>query len=548
MNAKFVTFYSFKGGVGRSFLLANVACALARTGAKVLCIDWDLEAPGLSQFFCEGKQSSYRGLLYWIDRYRETTESDWRDHISLPNRSGYLFPSGLEVMFAGEVDSNYLRILNGLDYDRLYKQYGFGDILEEVRDEWKETYDYILIDSRTGLTDVGGICCAHLADVVVLVYAANKQNIFGTKDVVQRITRQREDLAYDRLPLVYLPVLSKFEARTEYEESVVWQTIAENNLGELLDFTGLPPSKRTALFQQLIVPYIPKWSYGEELPVLLEPDISPERVSFYVSQIRDIIRITLEDSELEGGFLERVQEIRGLTVDEDTNDDPRYMTIKTSKPSWFKRFGIPALCVCLVVVAALWMRSIGAQKKSLDVPVTTGVPKVTDTSPPPTRGFQRYASTIDGFTVLFPEGSDWSAPMRRAGPDDRTYITEVVGPKGSVIRIESTPESSSSPAEALKSIEQTERNLAKRKPGYINYLGPQIVGDSHGNLIEWEYGYKDETVLEIGFVRRRNIYANFGGHGLALSLMSAAEDYEDLKPLFEEVKKSLAPLSKDPHK
>src|SRR4051794_13247188 len=40
------TFYSYKGGVGRSMALANVAVLLARSGKKVLVVDWDLEAPG----------------------------------------------------------------------------------------------------------------------------------------------------------------------------------------------------------------------------------------------------------------------------------------------------------------------------------------------------------------------------------------------------------------------------------------------------------------------------------------------------------------------
>ena len=43
-----VTFYSFRGGVGRTMALANVAAHLAREGLKVFLIDFDLEAPGLS--------------------------------------------------------------------------------------------------------------------------------------------------------------------------------------------------------------------------------------------------------------------------------------------------------------------------------------------------------------------------------------------------------------------------------------------------------------------------------------------------------------------
>jgi cellulose biosynthesis protein BcsQ len=41
------TFYSYKGGVGRSMALANAAHILAQFGLRVLMIDFDLEAPGL---------------------------------------------------------------------------------------------------------------------------------------------------------------------------------------------------------------------------------------------------------------------------------------------------------------------------------------------------------------------------------------------------------------------------------------------------------------------------------------------------------------------
>src|SRR5262245_29153629 len=49
--ASIVTFYSWKGGVGRTMALANVAVQLARMGSTVLVVDWDLEAPGLDRYF-----------------------------------------------------------------------------------------------------------------------------------------------------------------------------------------------------------------------------------------------------------------------------------------------------------------------------------------------------------------------------------------------------------------------------------------------------------------------------------------------------------------
>jgi Mrp family chromosome partitioning ATPase len=51
-----VTFYSWKGGVGRTMALANTAVQLARSGHDVLMIDWDLEAPGLDRYFLRGEE------------------------------------------------------------------------------------------------------------------------------------------------------------------------------------------------------------------------------------------------------------------------------------------------------------------------------------------------------------------------------------------------------------------------------------------------------------------------------------------------------------
>ncbi|MBK6743794.1 MAG: P-loop NTPase [Hydrogenophilales bacterium] len=42
---RFIAFYSHKGGVGRSLVLANVAFELARQKKKVLILDLDLGPP-----------------------------------------------------------------------------------------------------------------------------------------------------------------------------------------------------------------------------------------------------------------------------------------------------------------------------------------------------------------------------------------------------------------------------------------------------------------------------------------------------------------------
>jgi len=42
-------------------------------------------------------------------------------------------------------------------------------------------YDYILVDSRTGMTELGGLCVGHLCDRLVVCTALNDQNINGTR-------------------------------------------------------------------------------------------------------------------------------------------------------------------------------------------------------------------------------------------------------------------------------------------------------------------------------------------------------------------------------
>ena len=62
-KGKSITFYSYKGGVGRSMALINIACLLAKQGKKVLMIDWDLEAPGLHTYFNGDVKKTDLGLV-----------------------------------------------------------------------------------------------------------------------------------------------------------------------------------------------------------------------------------------------------------------------------------------------------------------------------------------------------------------------------------------------------------------------------------------------------------------------------------------------------
>ena len=71
-DGQIITFYSFKGGTGRTMALANVAWILAANGKKVLIADWDLESPGLHRFFqpfIDDDVSDRPGIIDFIRRY-----------------------------------------------------------------------------------------------------------------------------------------------------------------------------------------------------------------------------------------------------------------------------------------------------------------------------------------------------------------------------------------------------------------------------------------------------------------------------------------------
>src|SRR5687768_6487561 len=72
-SAKIITFYSYKGGTGRTMLLANVAWILASNGYRVLTVDWDLEAPGLHRYFApfliDKKLESSDGIIDMITHF-----------------------------------------------------------------------------------------------------------------------------------------------------------------------------------------------------------------------------------------------------------------------------------------------------------------------------------------------------------------------------------------------------------------------------------------------------------------------------------------------
>ncbi|HEY9893728.1 MAG TPA: ParA family protein [Candidatus Sericytochromatia bacterium] len=190
-----VTFYSFKGGVGRSTALGLVAGILATRNRRVVVVDFDLEAPGISIMFqpdIENTSGEKYGVLDYLHQRHLTPKEnipnigDCIRQINLQTR-GELF-----LVPVGEYDENYIHRLADLDMRSFYRS--GNNAVEQLMEDIKAQLDpdVILIDARPGFNDVGAIALFDLADTAIICFSPTGQNFEGLRWVVQAARKQQE--------------------------------------------------------------------------------------------------------------------------------------------------------------------------------------------------------------------------------------------------------------------------------------------------------------------------------------------------------------------
>jgi MinD-like ATPase involved in chromosome partitioning or flagellar assembly len=299
MAGMVVTFYSYKGGVGRSFALSNVACILSRWGFRVLCVDWDLDAPGLSYYFSDyldGEPSE--GVAGMVDRFAAEKDADPRDFVRpvrLPDLRGRL-----DLLPAGPETPRYVSVVQGFDWASLYRKDNFGSFLERVKARWASEYDFVLVDSRTGITDVGMICTAQLPDLLVTLLTASRQSVEGTVKAVTRAEEARDGLPYDVARLQVLPVPARFDDAEEHDRSVEWRGTFATELARM--FSSWLPVRMPVkdLLNHVTIPYVSFWSFGERLAALGESRPGPRDISFSLQTIAALVAHRLDRVDLLG--------------------------------------------------------------------------------------------------------------------------------------------------------------------------------------------------------------------------------------------------------
>lgn len=324
------TFYSFKGGVGRSMALANVAQWFYSKGLRVVMVDWDLEAPGLETFFYSENPvtrsqpptglplpdvRSRPGLIDLLLSYQrafaklglpsQTTANATAGAVAapspalggtgtasakqtpleilrdvLPPLGSVLCPlhgandrAGDEETRAGELwllsagwragdrFSDYAAAVQSFDWTGFYNSYHGDAYFEWLRERLLERADVVLIDSRTGVTEMVGVCARQLADVVVALCAPNDQNLDGVTTMVKSFTRPELASARHGRPLQVVVVPARIDGGAETSLRNIFERNFKAAVGEAkLGGVGCTP-------WELRIPYVTMYSYSEKLAV-----------------------------------------------------------------------------------------------------------------------------------------------------------------------------------------------------------------------------------------------------------------------------------------
>lgn len=325
-----VTFYSYKGGVGRSMALANVADQLARSGLRVLIVDFDLEAPGIEHFFPIDHEEvrGHEGLLDLLltFKYSMSTAASGTDDSDAfrrlerfvttvyPPREG---GGGLDLLPAGrrlteDQIGRYGEELRRFDWADFYFTWSGELFFEWLRQTLAQRYDVVLVDSRTGVTEMGGVCAYQLADVIAVLCAPNLQNLEGTEAMVRNFLSPQVRAVRAERPLDLLIV----PARVDQQDSAMMSTFQQRFARQFSEFEPAVLGEHDLTFWDLQIPYEPQYAFYEQ--VITDPGRAEERrglVAAYGKLLAGIALLAPADSTLASVRPTRSEGAMGASTD-----------------------------------------------------------------------------------------------------------------------------------------------------------------------------------------------------------------------------------------
>jgi MinD-like ATPase involved in chromosome partitioning or flagellar assembly len=190
-----ITFYSYKGGMGRSTTLAAFATHLALVESKnVIIIDCDFEAPGFTNFFLKNaeEENQRQGFVeYFLDKESGISSEKHLESYTWEVESKFSGSGSIRIMPAGNLDSqiptndflktnlsHYVEGLARIDFtNQEYIIEQFTGIINDLRKSFSP--DVILIDARTGFSEVMGVAAFQLSKFVVGFFRNDAQSLPG---------------------------------------------------------------------------------------------------------------------------------------------------------------------------------------------------------------------------------------------------------------------------------------------------------------------------------------------------------------------------------
>ncbi|NJK65765.1 MAG: AAA family ATPase [Microcoleus sp. SU_5_3] len=284
-----ITFYSFKGGVGRTTALTHVASILAMRGLKVVAVDLDLEAPGLSTAFNLVPQPKYGIVDYFYERsyLPEGVEpnisiAEIFGEVRIPNATGRLFvvPAGcLNLDYVAKVDDLHATTVIDRE-DNLWSVFK-----RKIHQHLNP--DIILIDASNGFDRWGALSLIQANEAIIFLFP-NGPNKQGT-ELLLRSLQSLKNLSID---LVFSPVLDV----TEFGLSKIQEIgkslldsikpIDNKNYPQMDDRSDLEKA-RSPTENFLVVPYL--------LPVALADSYFVEGLQDYYTKIANLIDRTPDE-------------------------------------------------------------------------------------------------------------------------------------------------------------------------------------------------------------------------------------------------------------
>ncbi|MBF0621435.1 MAG: tetratricopeptide repeat protein [Magnetococcales bacterium] len=339
---KIIAFFSFKGGVGRTSLMMNLATYWASLGKVIGLVDMDLAAPGLT-YSPMLKNSPWSDPSLEGRGFSDLLTIFYEKHKENPDHFGY-YPAGrlfremfppkgmvwgrngrIMAMGAGKVRFQSPTIIDGEiqtipssngasknPFDKALRGFSFKlreDFSQFVLPDCKKKFDYVLIDCRTGFPELLNMTLGYLADEIVLISGLNEQNLTGLSLTLKALRKERVPLGcYAKdLKVVFSPIPAHI-----HDDPFAMQALNQGK--QLLKDERLHVSEGE---QDEVVPVIYTLPYTPHLAVSDLPLALKNREHPYVQSViniaEDIDGQLLEKQERE--IQEKISRTTGISAD-----------------------------------------------------------------------------------------------------------------------------------------------------------------------------------------------------------------------------------------